>query len=319
MTATPSVPALTAVLLTPDEFATIAQTVSHIVNQSRAHEIELLIVAAEPTTIRVPDEVGQSLHSVRVIQGTYGTGSGSARAAAVQAAAAGVVAFAEDHCFPQDGWADALIKGHSSGSAAAVGPEVHNANPKNLVSWSDLLMGYGPWIAPQRSGPRAHLPGHNTSYKRDTLLALGADLPWLMEAETPLQWRLRAQGHELLLEASARVSHTNFDDMKTWLIVSFHAGRVFAATRVARWGVARRLAFFVASPLIPLVRLVRHTGQARRAGWSSGRVARLAPVLLLGLAADGIGQAIGLVAGPGSSPAALVEWEFHRNERRAGA
>ncbi|MGQ0765244.1 MAG: glycosyltransferase [Gemmatimonadota bacterium] len=319
MTSIDSAPILTAVLLVPDEFATIAKTVEHISSQSRALETELLIVAMEPSTIWVPEGVSRSLHSVRVIQGAWGGGSGSARAAAVRAAAASIIVFAEDHCFPQQGWAEALISCHETSSAAAVGPEVHNANPTNRVSWSDLLMGYGPWIAPQKSGPREHLPGHNTSYRRAALLALGDDLPSLMEAETVLQWRLRSAGHQLHLEANARVSHTNFDAMNTWLRVSFHAGRVFAATRVVSWPAVRRLVFFAASPLIPFVRLARHLKQARGAGWSRGRIFALAPTLLLGLVADGLGQALGLLLGPGASPATLVEWEFHRNERRVRA
>jgi hypothetical protein len=185
-----------------------------------------------------------------------------------------------------------------------------------MVSWADLLMGYGPWLAPTHTGTREHLPGHNTSYKREALLSLGDALGDLMESETPLQWKLREGGHTLQLDARARVAHTNFDRLGTWLFVSFHAGRVFAATRVREWSMVRRLAFFLASPLVPLVRLSRHIAQARAAGWSLPRLAALTPVLLTGLVADGLGQAVGCVAGSGESQATLVAWEFYRNEPR---
>ena len=231
------------------------------------------------------------------------------------AARAPIIAFAEDHSFPQEGWAAAIVDAHRE-PHAAVGPAVHNANPGTMVSWADLLMGYGPWLAPTTSGPRDHLPGHNTSYKRAALLAFGDDLPALIESETPMQWRLREAGHGLYLDARARVAHTNFERLPTWLFVSYHAGRVFAATRALAWPWWHRAAFALATPLVPLVRLRRHLGQARSAGWPWSRVARLAPTLLIGLIADGIGQGMGVIGGAGRSRETLVAWEFYRNEPR---
>ena len=309
------VPLLSVALLTPDGFEPLRRTVTRVAAQDIASSIELLVLAPAGRDVGIDDALASSFHSVRVLPVAYGAGSGEARAAAVREARASVIAFGEDHCFPQDGWASALVDAHPE-PHAAVGPAVHNANPSTQVSWADLLMGYGPWLAPTTSGPRDHLPGHNTSYKRAPLLALGADLPSLMEAETPLQWRLRADGHTLFLDARARVAHTNFEAMTTWLFVSYHAGRVFAATRAMSWPWWRRAAFAAASPLIPLVRLGRHMAQARGAGWNMGRVAMLTPTLLAGLIADGIGQAVGTLTGAGESKATLVAWEFYRNEPR---
>jgi hypothetical protein len=308
-------PLMTVALLTPDTFDPLRRTVSHVASQDMVGKLELLILAPEGREVAVDPDLARPFHSVRVIPVAYGAGSGAARAAAVHAARAPVIAFAEDHSFPQEGWAAALVDAHRE-PHAAVGPAVHNANPGTLVSWADLLMGYGPWLAPTESGPREHLPGHNTSYKRAALLSLGADLPALIESETPLQWRLRAGGQTLYLDARARVAHTNFERLPTWLFVSFHAGRVFAATRAMPWPWWRRFAFTAASPLVPLVRLRRHLGQARAAGWPWTRVAWLAPTLLIGLLADGMGQAVGTLAGPGRSRQTLVAWEFYRNEPR---
>jgi hypothetical protein len=308
-------PRLSVALLTPDGLEPLRRTLTCLATQDIATSMEVLVLAPEGRLVDAHDPIATGFHSLRVIPVAYRAGSGEARAAAVREAQAPVIAFGEDHCFPQDGWASALLDAHQ-GAYAAVGPAVHNANPTTLVSWADLLMGYGPWLAPTSSGPRDHLPGHNTSYKRAVLLALGDDLPALMEAETPLQWRLRADGHVMFLEARAWVAHTNFEDLSTWLFVSFHAGRVFAATRSMAWPWWHRAAFAVASPLVPFVRLRRHLAQARTAGWSFRRLVTIAPTLLVGLIADGLGQAVGSIAGTGGSRATLVAWEFHRNERR---
>ncbi len=317
MTTRPSPPALSVALLAEGAFGSIARTVSHIAAQSEAPQIELLLLAARPDLLQVDADAVRGLHSVRVLATSLEGGTGGARAMAVREAAAPVVAFAEDHCFPESGWAAALLAAHQ-GPWAAVGPVVSNANPTSSVSWADYLMGYGPWIAPGKSEERDHLPGHNSSYKREPLLPFGEELVPLFEAETALQWRLREHGHRLYQEAGARTAHTNFEQWGTWLRVSYHAGRVFAATRALAWSPAKRVAFAAASPLVPLVRLRRHLSQAFGARWPLSRILRVTPTLLIGLIVDGAGQCAGALAGAGRSRGILVDWEFQRNVPRKG-
>lgn len=311
----PDQPILTVVLLTPDDFSTISLTVSHVATQTNAGGIELLIVTPEPELLHIDSDATDRFHSVKVIKSRLDSGSGGARATAVHEASAEIVVFAEDHCFPEEGWAEAIV-GAYRGPWAAVGPVVRNANPTTMVSWADLLMGYGPWLAPGESAERDHLPGHNSSYRKSVLLPLGDELAGLIEAETALQWRLRADGHRLYQESGARVAHTNFERWGTWLHVSFHAGRVFAATRVLDWPVYKRVAFALGTPLVPAVRLVRHLRQSSAAGLSRRLVATVIPTLIVGLIVDAAGQCAGCLAGAGRSRATLVEWDFHRNVAR---
>ncbi|MGK2961135.1 MAG: hypothetical protein ACSLFK_03190 [Gemmatimonadaceae bacterium] len=304
-------PALTFVLLTPDDFSTV-RTTAELVGLEGAGMIELLVVTADPARLDPDPAVTNRFFSFGVVKADMSRGAGAARAAAARAARAPVIAFGEDHSFPQPGWAAAILAAHG-GEWAAVGPVVTNANPGTLVSWADLLMGYGPWLAPGRSAERSHLPGHNSSYRKDVLLTLGDELGDLFEAETALQWKLRARGHRLFQESAARVAHTNFERWNTWIPVSFHAGRVFAATRARSWSGAARVAFALASPLVPFVRMWRHLGQAFAAGLAPALIVRTAPVLAIGLIVDAAGQFAGCILGAGNSPQTLVDWEFHRN------
>jgi hypothetical protein len=225
-----------------------------------------------------------------------------------------VVALAEDHCFPEPGWAEALLHGHEQPDVAAVGPVLRNANPRTMVSWCDFVIGYGPWLAPGRPGDRPFLPGHNSSYRRDVLLGVGARLPELMAVETILHMHLRARGYRLLLEPNARAAHTNFALLRSWLPVQYHCGRAFAAERVRSWSPGKRMLYALGSPLIPWIRLGRALRQVRRAESPHPSVARLAPLLLIGLAMDGLGQLVGCVAGEGTSPERLARYEFRRAE-----
>ncbi len=193
-----------------------------------------------------------------------------------------------------------------------MGPAIRNANPDTMVSWADLLMGYGPWLAPAGAREMDFLPGHNSSYKRAVLLEYGERLDELMEAETILQWDLRKRGKRLFLEPRAQAAHTNFGLWRSWIPVTFYNGRAFASTRADGWSLAKRFGFALASPAIPLVRLARSLRYARQSGRGLGFTLRVAPVLLGGLLADGAGQTLGYVLGAGDSHQKMAAYEWHR-------
>lgn len=304
-------PALSVIILTPDSFETVRQTVRCLTRQSVRARIELLIVAPKDARIDVDEALVAPLAATRVIRIETVQPSGPARAAGVRAAHAPIVAFAEEHCFPASGWAEALIEAHTR-DYAAVGPAVQNANPDTLVSWADLFVGYGPWLAPTTAREMDFLPGHNSSYKRSILVGYGERLDTLMEAETVLQWDMRQQGHRLFLEPAAQAAHTNFGLWSSWIPVMFLAGRAFADTRARGWSFGRRFAFTVASPLIPLVRLSRIVRDARRAGQHWPFLLRVLPTLAIGLLLDGAGQLAGYALGAGSTHEKLAQYEWHR-------
>ncbi len=64
--------------------------------------------------------------------------------------------------------------------------------------------------------------------------------------------------------------------------------------------------------MIPFVRARRAVLQATRSEGARPLAHRLAPLLLLGLTLDGIGQMMGYAFGAGGSRAQLSTFEFHR-------
>ncbi len=317
MTALPSQerhgPALTVILPTLDAFDSIRTTVQRISAQTVAGVIELMICAPVAARVQFGGDDVATLHSVRVLEFGELHSTGPLRAHAIREAAAPIVAFAEDHCYPYPDWAAALLAAHEE-THAAVGPAVYNANPETATSWADLYLGYGRWLAPGRRAEVELLPGHNSSYKRDVLIGYGEELDRLMEAETVLLWDLRRNGHTLLFEPAARVDHTNFSRFGVFLDVQWHLGRVFGATRAAHWSKFRRAAFAAAAPLIPLVRVGHIIRAGFHNGFSVGRFVATLPVLLVGLAVDCVAQATGVLCGPAGSVDRLSAYEFHRNE-----
>jgi hypothetical protein len=188
---------------------------------------------------------------------------------------------------------------------------VFNANPGSLLSWSDFLIGYGVWSAPIVSGLRDYLPGHNSSYKRDVLLAAYGDrLAHKMTAEVVIHWELRAQGHKLYLNADAKMHHMNFSKWSSWALATFYAGRSFAAVRAEGWPLIKRLLYAAASPLIPLVRMRRI--------WSTLVMCpvfpQVAPMLLLQFMVSAFGECIGYLLGAGDVVTALKKLETLRDD-----
>lgn len=315
-TAAHGIPTMSVVVITPDSYETINSLLRHVHAQSAKEQLEIVIVA--PSLDALPRHLPASngFHGVRVVPfGAVASSTAAARAAGVQAARAPIVAFVEDHCFPQPGWAAALIAAHRE-PCAAVGPAIGNANPCNAFSWANLLIEYSPWMEPAAAGPVDHLPGHNSSYKRTILLEYGPALETMLESESIMHWDLRAKGFDLLLEPAAVALHVNFTTMAASTRLRFHGGRMFAAARARRWSHGRRMAYAAAAPLIPLVRLRRILAQIRRRRKAALPMSTF-PVLLLLLACDAAGEMAGYLGGAGAEAQRAGEFEFHGDRRVA--
>jgi hypothetical protein len=189
---------------------------------------------------------------------------------------------------------------------------VRNANPDTSTSWGDFLMNYGTWSDPISAGVMNHLPGHNSSYKREVLLAYGDRLRTLLQAETVLHWDLRAKGYQLYLEPAAQVAHTNFGRLTWWLPAIFLSGRLFAATRAQSWSRFQRLAHTLGAPLIPGIRLRRILRDERRIRQRYKLPAATIPTLILGLVVSAAGEMVGYALGPSDSAESFGRMEFHR-------
>jgi hypothetical protein len=299
------------VLACTDRYPTIAATLAHLAAQSIRERIEVVLVATSRAVLELPEEVVSPFWGHQVVEIGAFDSIARANAAGVRRATAPLVAFTEDHCFPEPAWAEALVRAHD-GPYAAVGPVVRNANPTTAVSWADYLIGYGPWAYPSPSGDAPFLAGHNSSYKKAVLLEYGERLEEMLAAEAVLHMDLRARGQRLYVCADALSAHVNFSRTRSWLAVQVHNGRVFAAARAATWGVGRRAFYALASPLIPVVRFARATRSLLALARPTSELLRVFPVLVLGLALDGVGQLLGYALGPGRSASALAYYEFRR-------
>ena len=307
-------PALSAIVVVPDAYETVRRTMGCLRAQTVAEQVEIVIVAPSRQQIGLDERDLACFHSWQVVEAGKVTSIGDGFEAGIRKARAPIVALTEDHSYPDANWAEAFISAHGQ-PWAVVGPRMRNGNPGTMISRADFYQAYGEWAQPVSSGTVRHLPGHNSSYKRDLLLEYDTALIDRLEAESVLHWDLGRRGYQLYLESQAVTRHLNFALFSTWFPLHFWSGRRFASTRGRGWPLWRCLLYVCASPLIPLVRFRRIFAEARKPGRYPGSLLRLAPVLLLGLLLDGFGQMLGYAFGPGDTMEKSAELELHIEKR----
>jgi len=307
-----SQPELSVVTVTPDGLEAIERTLAALRAQEVSDRMEVVVVA--------PGELQGDAESLRGFGATQRVAIGEIKtlgraiAAGMRVATGPVVAYAEEHSYPEPGWAAALIERHRE-PWAAVAWSLENANPERVTSWAHLLGDFGPAVAPVPAGEfEGPLPWHHVSYKREELLARRDRLEELLETEVLLHRELVAGGGRLYLEGGAASRHVNVSRLSSHLRSHYHGGRGFGGDRwrFDGWSPGRRLAYALAFPLVPLVRLRRLLPDIRRARARSGRRPGLIPLLALGLTCDAFGEAVGYLRGPGRSRQHRLSIELER-------
>jgi hypothetical protein len=299
-----------SVVLPADRLDTIRTTLQHLRAQEERGRIEVVVVTPPGSDVTPGDPAFEGFGGVSVVPVADLHPLPDARSAGVRAAGAPVVALGETHCFPEPGWARALIEAHR-GPWSVVGPAVVNANPGSQLSWVNLFMSYGPWVGGGERGPRNDLPGHNSSFKRSVLLEYGDRLEDVMRSDNHMMGDLVARGHTLLFEPTARTAHVNVSRPLSFVADTFNAARLYAAVRREGWSPARRLLYIVAWPLIPAVRLGRIVGDMRRSGYARRLMPRTLPALVAGLVVSAAGELVGYLDGPANTRK-MHDIELHR-------
>lgn len=307
-----SSPALSVILLAPTDFDHIKKTIRHLRAQTRAADIELLIVTPRPEGIESHANAWCEFHSVKLVRVKTLAEPAAGRLCGFNESTAPLIAYAEDHAFPSPNWADALIQAHA-GPYSAVSVEMQNANP-SPVSNADMLLSFGSWIAPARRGPRAMLPGHNTCYKRETLNHYGDSLLAMLTSEAVMHQDLARRGKQLFLESNASVAHINTSLGSAFFRHKLYGGRIFAGLRskTNHWSTLKRILYGLAAPIVPFVRFARLLPDMERTGVFAAFDLGTLCFVILGLMIHAFGEMLGYWFGPGQAIQSYARIELYR-------
>ena len=305
-------PELSIVLVVGALRSRAEECIRSVLEEEASRRVELLVI--DLARDRAPALAGERHPSVRIIALPPDTSYAAARAEGVRRSAAPVVAFIEEHCRVRPGWIEAVLAAHR-GSWAGVGGEVHNGNPRASMSEAIALMNYAQWLPPARRDEDAvHLPGHNSSFKRDRLVAFGPGLDLLLVSDINLHRRLRAQGGRLLLDPAVAFEHVNetgFGSLARGYYL-WHRLYGWSRARVFRWPAWRRLLYVALAPAIPFYFLARQYREVRRHRPDLvGAFVKGIPLVWAAQTVSAFGQAIGLLFGAGDTASRFTRFELN--------
>ncbi len=187
---------------------------------------------------------------------------------------------------------------------AGVGGAIVQAPSGSLCDLAVFLCRYWRYQPPFPAQRVRDFAGDNASYKRaalDTVESCWAEGFWEQNVHTAL---LDA-GHELLLTPEIGVSHLSSFTFLGFIRQRLRHGLEFGRDRSRRMSAGRRALFALASPVIPLLYLLRITRSVIPRPGVRARFLWSLPVLMFFLTSWAVGECAGYLRGPkvsGRSP-----------------
>jgi hypothetical protein len=289
-------PPLSVVIATAEPWPEIRECLESVLHQARSVGAE--VVVADGCGRALPEDPA---FSDIVWLRESGSSVFRLRALGLSRSRGGVVAVTEDHCRVAPDWCERLLELHARyPEAAAIGGAVENGATGSLLDWMNFLIANGPYMQPIAHGKTRSLTGQaNVSFKR-------AILPSEAEETGHVQMlfnrALRDRGLELILDDRLVVWHIQSLGLAGSCAIHFHNGRTIAGYRrpqLSARGWVLRLGSCLVLPGFLLARAVLTVIQKRR---QRVRLALGLPLLAMLVSCHAVGEGVGYLSGPGSSP-----------------
>jgi glycosyltransferase involved in cell wall biosynthesis len=216
----------------------------------------------------------------------------------VEAASGTVIAIIEEHCVAAPDWLQQAVQVHASGDFGVVGGPVVSDNYARLRDWVVYFCEYNNYLPPWQEGGPHDLGSANIAYSRAVLLKYKDKLSggyW----EAGLHPVLFADGVKFHAAAKMIVYHRGPFDFGYYLQQRFWFSRAFAGAR--NLPASRKIAYLVASPLLPFLLLARMAMRVSKKRCHMGKFIQCLPLFIPVLVVYVAGEFIGYMAGPGDA------------------
>jgi hypothetical protein len=306
-------PSLSVVVVTDRGVDSVERLLDHLRRQTIVADLEVVLVGPGETSLAGAEAALCEFTHAQVIACDGALTRGRATALGVKGARARLVALSEDHSYPDPMWAQRLVAA-TDDRWVAIGASIVNANPGTVWSRVNHDLSYGRWNARVTAGEIDDVPGFNSVFVRDALLALGDELEALLDRVSALHRALRERGGRFGFQPGAVLTHwspsVRLPSARAW----FSIGRYFGSYRAEheRWSVSRRAIYGAAVPLVMLMRLRSHWRSMRATRGPQRESVGYYAVLAMLIAAVGFGESYGYLTGEGDAIGYLADFEFRR-------
>jgi glycosyltransferase involved in cell wall biosynthesis len=308
----PHKPALSIIIASFNSAATIGQCLASLRDQAASAPFEVIVIdtstdgsaeivekAAAQWRSPPPASPLAGPRTLRLLYFPQRKFCGDARNTGIATAQADLIAFIDADCTADPDWVDAILRAHASPDLAIGGP-IANAQPASIVAWASYFCEFSQWMPGSPAAQLNDIAAANMSYKRQVFAEFGAFIEGAYSSDTEFHWRLAQRGHRLRFVPSIRISHRSIDRLGQFLRHEIIHGRFFARVRAAsrRFSPARRIAYAILSPLVPLILFARIAARNFTNRTYLRHFLAASPLLLLGLAAWAFGESLGYLARP---------------------
>ncbi len=215
-----------------------------------------------------------------------------------------IVAIIEEHCLAAENWLAALSAAFSPDYVVVGGP-VDFRDDGRLRDWITYFIEYHSYFPSASDAGSFEVGSANAAYRRQALesnVARLADGYW----EATLHPRLLREGTRFRRVPEMVVYHRGPFDYFYYLRQRYLFSRAFAGARRGTLSVAKRAAYLLAAPVIPILLLARIGSRVFSKKCHQGKFLLSLPLLIPALTSYVFGEWMGYAFGPGQ---ALMEVE----------
>jgi hypothetical protein len=250
-------PPLTVVAAAVDDYASIAEALRAVEDQTARAEIELLVVLDALDRFEACADFARCHPRARIIEVGRPLLLNEARAIGIAHASADYVFLLEDHCLPARDCLAAIIGRIREGHWSVIGPAFTSGNRCSVWGRAANLLTYGEWMGFDAAEERGFVAGYSSAWRCSSLRQLAPYLEQELAIPSRLQQRLRQSGERLLFEPHALMFHWEGSYHRAVRRILFRQGLGMGFVREGSAPPARKLRATVLGPALVGYRTLR--------------------------------------------------------------
>ena len=279
-------PTLSIVIAVKDAEANLPRILASLDRQASADVETIFVVAGD-----IPRELLEENASRLVFSASAETLIPQLWRDGILAASGQRVALTTAQCIPTKDWVKRLI-GTDLSVRPGSGGAIANHRDARPLNWAIYFLRYAAYTPEEPEGIRDEIAADNAVYQRAAIMRypeLLVDGFW----EPSFHACFRAEGGALWFDPALVVEHHGLVPFGALLAQRFSHGLAYGYARAGSRGLGARLALLIASPLVPVILLLRIVGNIRQKPVYRGKLASALPWLVAFTVSWSLGEASG--------------------------